>query len=181
MICKSCDTDKPADAFRQWRKSCKACESAAVRARQIANPERTAASIAAWRAANPDKVRKHKADSYERVRDRDPEAHAQKMSAAGKRVRELFPERKAAYEGKRRARKYNATPAWANEFFMEEAYALAKLRTQMTGIPWEVDHVVPLQGKTVCGLHTHSNLAVIPMRINCSKNNRYWPDMPERN
>ena len=78
----------------------------------------------------------------------------------------------------RRAKKLNATPAWAERFFIRQAYELAKLRTKITGIQWHVDHVVPLQSKLVCGLHTHHNLRVIPASINASKSNRYWPDMP---
>jgi len=33
-----------------------------------------------------------------------------------------------------------ATPKWANRFFMQEIYALARLRTKITGFEWHVDH-----------------------------------------
>lgn len=78
----------------------------------------------------------------------------------------------------RHAAKLRAIPAWANKFFMEEAYALAKLREKCTGIKWHVDHIVPLQSRIVCGLHCEQNLRVIPAVENLSKHNRYWPDMP---
>ena len=74
-----------------------------------------------------------------------------------------------------------ATPKWAIEFFMDEAYALARLRTKMLGQKWVVDHIVPLMHKRVCGLHSHTNMQVIPDKVNASKSNRYWPDMPEMN
>jgi hypothetical protein len=70
-----------------------------------------------------------------------------------------------------------ATPAWANHFFIEEAYDLAQRRTKSTGIKWHVDHIVPLRSKRVCGLHVENNLQVIPARTNLEKGNRVWPSM----
>ena len=70
-------------------------------------------------------------------------------------------------------KKLNAQPSWANEFFIKEAYALSKLRTEIFGFPWHVDHVIPLQGKLVCGLHVENNLQVIPGSENCKKSNKY--------
>jgi hypothetical protein len=70
------------------------------------------------------------------------------------------------------------TPNWLsnNEFWMiEEAYELASLRTKLTGFKWHVDHVLPLQGKFVSGLHTPYNLQVIPGNINQSKGNAFTP------
>jgi len=79
---------------------------------------------------------------------------------------------------RRFASKLSATPSWSNAFFVAEAYDLAKRRTLATGIPWQVDHIVPLRSKMVCGLHAHTNLAVIPKAENLAKGNRVWPDMP---
>jgi len=44
--------------------------------------------------------------------------------------------------------------------------------TKATGQPYHVDHVVPLISPVVCGLHTHTNLQVLPAFINLSKGNR---------
>jgi len=70
------------------------------------------------------------------------------------------------------ARKLHATPSWANNFFIEEIYALAILREKICGGKWHVDHIIPLQGKNVCGLHVHYNLQVIPASENLKKSNR---------
>jgi len=86
--------------------------------------------------------------------------------------------KRSALTAKRKAQKLQATPGWANDFFIAEIYDLAQRRTKATGFKWHVDHAIPLQSKLVCGLHVEHNLAVIPAAINCSKSNRYLPDLP---
>lgn len=72
-----------------------------------------------------------------------------------------------------------AKPKWANQFFIKEIYRLSKLRSQTTGLRWNVDHIVPLRHPLVCGLHVEHNLQVTSERYNKFKGNRFWPDMPE--
>ena len=57
--------------------------------------------------------------------------------------------------------------------------AFNRVGYETTEIKWEVDHIVPIKSKIVCGLHTEQNLRIVPRRVNRSKNNRYWPQMPE--
>ena len=68
-----------------------------------------------------------------------------------------------------------AKPKWLTEehkFFIEEIYSLRDLRTELTGVVHHVDHIVPLKGKDVCGLHVPWNLQVIPAKDNLKKSNR---------
>jgi len=76
---------------------------------------------------------------------------------------------------KRQAAKMLRTPKWLTEddlWMMEEAYELAVLRTSMTGVAWHVDHIIPLQGDDVSGLHVPANLQVIPGYENIRKGNK---------
>jgi hypothetical protein len=66
-----------------------------------------------------------------------------------------------------------ATPIWADRELIKELYALAKKLTEQTGIPHEVDHVIPLQGRNVSGLHVETNLQVITATENRRKSNKY--------
>jgi hypothetical protein len=90
--------------------------------------------------------------------------------------RKANPELGAARTQKYNASKNSRTPSWlgADELWMiEQAYELAALRTKLFGFSWQVDHIVPLQGKLVSGLHTPYNLQVIPAKHNQSKSNQF--------
>ena len=54
----------------------------------------------------------------------------------------------------------------------KEAHSLRKLRNKATEIEWHVDHIIPLKGKEVSGLHIWSNIQVIPKVINLKKGNK---------
>jgi hypothetical protein len=88
------------------------------------------------------------------------------------------PDKVCASTAHRRAKAIQATPKWSDKFIIAEAYSLARLRNNVTGIKWHVDHIVPLRSKLVCGLHAHTNIRVIPAIENMRKNNKHWPDMP---
>lgn len=83
---------------------------------------------------------------------------------------------KNARKAIRRSAELKRTPAWLTD---EEKtrikcyYQLAAMRSRESEQKWHVDHIVPLQGKTVSGLHVPWNLRVIPARENISKGNRF--------
>ena len=78
-----------------------------------------------------------------------------------------------ASAAKRRSAKLNATVVWSNDETIKGFYALAEWLTFSAFQPYEVDHIVPLQGKNVCGLHCEDNLQVIPMEANRIKANNF--------
>jgi 5-methylcytosine-specific restriction endonuclease McrA len=81
-----------------------------------------------------------------------------------------------ARTARRYASKTQATPKWLtpdDHWMIEQAYEIAALRTKMFGVSWEVDHIIPLRGKTVSGLHTPWNLQVVTQATNRRKSNSF--------
>ena len=79
---------------------------------------------------------------------------------------------KAAYK----AAKIGATPAWLSKKQQEEIvawYDLAQDCGLVSGQQYQVDHIVPIRGKNVCGLHVPWNLQILPNDINQKKSNSY--------
>lgn len=80
------------------------------------------------------------------------------------------------HTNKRYTARKQRLPIWLteeNKLQIKALYKLASSLTKSTGVPWHVDHIIPLQGKNVSGLHVPENLQVIEGVINISKNNRY--------
>lgn len=126
------------------------------------------------------------------TRDTSPEAKAKK-AAYDKKRRELKGDQLRAYDKERaaapdrlalkrewsRKRKMSvkqATPNWLSdldELFIKEIYSLAVLRSKALGVEYQVDHIIPLHGKTVCGLHVPANLQLLTAAENLKKGHLY--------
>ncbi len=112
-----------------------------------------------WRRNNRDKewAKKH------------PEKHAENV----KRWQRKNPAKLAAMSRTRQARKMERTPFWLTDDQKKEIetfYLKARERTELEGVTYEVDHIVPLKGRNVSGLHVPWNLQV----ITASENRRKW-------
>lgn len=137
-----------------------------------ANVDWKKAGARAYRAANADRVA-----IYFLALNQTP-ARQEQNRARLRAWKKRHPDRVNADTARRQLILRQAYPAWADDTLIAEFYALARLRTLMTGIPWEVDHIVPLNSDLVCGLHWEGNLQVIPAAANLAKSNDWWPDMP---
>lgn len=73
----------------------------------------------------------------------------------------------------RRACERRQTPSWADRNSIRAVYAEAVRRTEKTGECYHVDHIVPLRGKRVSGLHVACNLQVLHWRDNLVKHARF--------
>lgn len=79
------------------------------------------------------------------------------------------PEKLKAIKAKRRSSKLNRTPAWLST---EESKAMSQFYLDCP-VGYEVDHIIPLQGKTVSGLHVLANLQYLTVSQNRAKGNRF--------
>jgi 5-methylcytosine-specific restriction endonuclease McrA len=132
----------------------------------------------AWRLKNIERLLpKERAAYYGYARERrknDPVYREKNRARMARWYRENKVRHHASITAQRRGTLIipQQTPAWANKFFIGEIYHLAKLRTALLGERHEVDHIVPLRGRNVCGLHVENNLQVITRRANLAKANR---------
>ncbi|MGE0557434.1 MAG: hypothetical protein AB7E73_05140 [Burkholderiales bacterium] len=135
---------------RVWKKLNPARVLASQRSRAVINREKNRAARKAWEQRNPDKA----LESFKHYRERNRVKIRARLTVS-KQGRE-----------KRRV-------LWANQDAIHEIYRLAELMTQTTGRPHVVDHIIPLQGRAVSGLHVETNLRVIERAENARKHN-YW-------
>lgn len=127
------------------------------------------------------KNNKEHADAYGRAYYRDNPDFRERLKVINSEYRKenrALPKAKAkknSRESKRRATRLQAAPSWLSldqRKSIEEFYWLAQDLKCVSGQDYHVDHIVPLQGKNVCGLHVPWNLQILPSEINLSKSNR---------
>lgn len=102
-------------------------------------------------------------------------ANSEKVAEWKKKEYENNKEAYIARANKRKYQKLKATPKWLTDddwFLIEEFYDLARLRSELIGVPFEVDHIVPIQGVEVCGLHCPDNLQILERSKNRYKSNK---------
>ena len=75
-------------------------------------------------------------------------------------------------KAKYRASKLQATVSWSDKQYIADLYDNAKEASNMFGIDFQVDHIVPLQATEACGLHCEFNLQILTKTENCSKQNK---------
>lgn len=138
---------------------------------QRQNPEKVKSYSRKWTGENPEK-RKAAVISW---RQRNPDAVKTMNAKAGSKWARNNKAAKNTITRRRQIAKIKRTPIWADHERIRAVYAEAVRMTDETGIPHEVDHILPLQGKTVCGLHVENNLRVVPQSINRSKQNKVEP------
>lgn len=151
-----------------YRAICKDCRKGEHVDRYAADKESWNNRAKSWRKENKEASRK----IDKKYRETHKEQRSQQLS-----------EWKRSNKGqvnflnsKRYAFKLQRTPAWLTEhdlLHIKCLYQLAAMRTRESGQVWHVDHIIPLNGETVSGLHCPLNLRVIPAEENLRKYNLY--------
>lgn len=101
-----------------------------------------------------------------------------KVASARKKWKDSNIGKVKADKAKRKEYVKLATPKWLLPIDLEAmamSYQMAELRTQCFGIEYQVDHIIPLRGKDVCGLNVPWNLEVIKKSENLTKGNKLLP------
>lgn len=144
-------------------KQCKEC----YKSWQLLNKEQLSTKKSAY-----DKANREKQNARRRlIRAANPE----KYKALDKVSRQKRQYKRTALQVKRQAAKLQRTPEWLTKTHLTQIeifYQVANTMTKETNIQFDVDHIIPLQGKLVSGLHVPWNLQVIPHYNNMSKGNR---------
>lgn len=199
-FCKTCSNERN----RLWVKNNKDKHRERVARWRDKNPEALAKMVSEYQSKNANKISEYQKEWYKNnkehcnkrtkewrknnaEKDRENSKlyrknNPQKFRDYCKSWATKYPHKVTAKTVRREASKLKATPSWLSDSHIDEIldlYTMAKMFRIYTGIEYHVDHIVPLRGETVCGLHVPWNLQLLPWNENLSKQNKYWPDMPD--
>lgn len=187
-ICRDCKKEFDLDNFYISKKSgswpnCKQCVKPKRKARYEENKPFIAQQMKQYAETHKKEISKYQdqyyLDNYEKLRAQSNQygkEHRDILNRAQRKWTKAHPDKKLAAVRKRQAAKLNRTPKWltkADYIEMEWAYSIAKQLTQETGIRHVVDHIIPLRGKNISGLHCPQNLQVITQKENLQKHNKF--------
>jgi len=170
--CLKCNIEKILSEFHIAKKNisglegkCKSCKSIYRKAQYQKNKHKELSKNLEWKYNNLERYKEIGKEHYRANKDRHKSLMQQHYHANKGMYR--------AKDAKYRATKLKATPAWANLEQIKRIYIACASISERTGVEHHVDHIIPLQGETVCGLHVEKNLAIIPAQMNLQKSNTY--------
>ena len=188
-LCVTCKAEKSLSEFYKrkdspdgYRNDCKDCRKISASKSYYNNQEsckqRYKEAYAQRKEANPNLL----ADWYAKNREQDLEKSKLAYQANAEERKEYQRLWSKTNRGTANAlsknyklKKINATPKWLSEsqlLHIKCKYQLAAMFNIHGVEAWHVDHIVPIRGKDVCGLHVPWNLRVIPAKDNMTKGNR---------
>ncbi len=142
--CSTCKELLSIDNFYKSRNQCKNC-------RRLQKQE--------YRSMNVDKVKLYRKRYIDSSKGRDKHLKYRRKNRRYIKAME-------------RANKFGVVPKWARRDKIKTVYDKANWLESITGIKYHVDHIVPLNGENVCGLHVWENLQILEVSLNCKKGNK---------
>ena len=168
------------DSFREYsevyRRENKESLKVSRKERYENNKDKVKHERSAYYSRNKHAIRERRRDYSAKYRQKNREGLREK----GKAWARANPAIVNSYSLARIARKLSATPSWLTEADLLNIKAVHKMAArleQCLGIKHHVDHIVPLKGKNVCGLHVPWNLRAIPAKLNILKGNKLLEDV----
>ena len=162
-LCAKCKVNKPETDFYKNKKMVSGLESYCKCCNKAKNK--------IWSSLNPDKVR----DSCNKWAAKNPIASKKLIAKAQSNWRKAHPEKNNITSSNYRAEKLKRIPAWlspVDKLIIDSIY-IYNSALRKVGFDYMVDHIIPMQGKLVSGLHVPENLQIITGAENSSKGNRF--------
>ena len=163
---------------------CLYCRRLQSRKHHNANKEKNNAKHREWMIANREQVRLKEAEYWAKNKDKKAakgkryyEKHKDRLLAESAIWRKANPGKCRAQSKLGKARRANRVPPWLTKEHKRQIrrfYNMAQELTEKTGIVHSVDHIHPLNGKLLSGLHVPWNLQVMTLADNVAKGNK-WP------
>ena len=168
--CTLCARTEPEVGFEPQRRQCIECRKASKRVTRKAYYARTRdksiAATAQWRSENAERRAIQRKAEYAK--------NAAQAKEASRQYRKANPDKVNAWSKNRIHAKRSAMPLWADTKSIKCYYDVCSFFNEVNGYTkYHVDHIIPLQGKLVTGLHVHNNLQVILASENRSKGNKF--------
>lgn len=174
---------KKREYYYKNRDKCLAKQKETKKAWYERNKEKLKQVAKQWRLDNLEKCKETKKKWSEKNKDKLKKYHANwslsnrdKLNSAFKKWKANNKDKVRYFHSKRRAYLLNAIPSWATKEMMDDIqtfYVCSQMFSIYTGEKYHVDHIIPLKGKNVSGLHVPNNLQILPAKENLKKRNSF--------